>query len=222
MLDAFGTMLALEPPLPRLAAGLEAIGHPHPSQVIERAFQAEVAHYRANHLRGVDPPAVRALRRECAGVMARSLGPGAPAPEALEGVLMDALHFTLAPDAREVLDELAARGTPVALVSNWDASLRGLIERLGVADRFAAICTSAECGFAKPDRRIFRLALARLSVPPECAVHCGDDPLLDGLGAAAAGVTPVILTRSDTTVDRRFRSISRLSELQNDEVMFQN
>jgi HAD superfamily hydrolase (TIGR01509 family) len=58
---------------------------------------------------------------------------------------------------------------------------------LGVAPLVDTIVTSAEAGAAKPDPAIFRLALERLRVQPERALHVGDEPL-DEEGARAAGM----------------------------------
>jgi putative hydrolase of the HAD superfamily len=47
--------------------------------------------------------------------------------------------------------------------------------------------TSAEAGAAKPDPAAFRLALGRLRVEPERALHVGDEAE-DAEGATAAGM----------------------------------
>jgi putative hydrolase of the HAD superfamily len=213
LLDAFGTLIGIDPPAPRLARLLAEAGAPLPDRVVARAFAAEIAHYRANHLRGRDADSLAALRRECAAVLAAELGPGAPPTDRLVPMLAASLRFHLMDDAMTLLDELRARETPVGLVSNWDASLRDVLADLGIADRFSAVCISAECGVAKPDPRIFQAALAALGMRADEVVHCGDDPVLDGSGASAAGITPVIIVRDGRAVDARFRSIRHLSEL---------
>jgi len=213
LLDAFGTLIGIDPPAPRLARLLAAAGAPLPDRVVARAFAAEIAHYRANHLRGRDADSLAALRRECAAVLAAELGPGAPPVDRLAPMMVASLRFHLLDDAAAFLDDLRARDIPVGLVSNWDTSLRGVLADLGIADRFSAVCISAECGAAKPDPRIFQAALAALGVRAAEVVHCGDDPDLDGAGALAAGITPVIITRGGGPVDPRFRSIRHLSEL---------
>jgi putative hydrolase of the HAD superfamily len=213
LLDAHGTLLGLHPPVPRLARLLADAGAPHAEDRVARALAAEIAHYRAHHLRGRDAASLATLRRECAVVLAAGLGAGAPPADDLVPMLLGALRFHLLPDAAELLDALAGRGTPVALVSNWDISLRDVLAELGIAERFAAVCISAECGVAKPDPAIFTAALGALGARPEEAVHCGDDVLLDGCGALAAGITPVIIARDRRPADPRFRVIRRLTEL---------
>lgn len=213
LLDAHGTLIGLDPPVPRLAGLLADAGAPHDERVVARALAAEIAHYRANHMRGADAASLAALRRECAGVLAAGLGPGAPPVDDLVPMLLGALRFHLMDDALELLDALAARGIPVGLVSNWDVSLRDVLAELGIAGRFAAVCISAECGVAKPDPAIFAVALDALGARPDEVVHCGDDPLFDGCGAQAAGITPVLIVREGRRPDPRFRSIRRLTEL---------
>jgi putative hydrolase of the HAD superfamily len=213
LLDAHGTLIGLRPPVPRLVRLLADAGAPHDQAVVARALADEIAHYRAHHLRGADAASLAALRRECAGVLAAALGVGAPPVERLEPMLLGALRFHLMDDAVPALDALAARGIPVGLVSNWDVSLREVLVELGIADRFAAICISAECGVAKPDPAIFTAALDALGLPPDGVVHCGDDPLLDGCGARAAGITPVLIDRSGRRPDPRFGSVRSLTEL---------
>jgi len=46
---------------------------------------------------------------------------------------------------------------------------------------------------SKPDPTIFRLALDALGVDPHDAIHVGDTPAADVVGAWAAGVTPVLV-----------------------------
>jgi putative hydrolase of the HAD superfamily len=75
----------------------------------------------------------------------------------------------------------------LACVSNWDISLHSHLEEARLDGYFAEIVSSAEAGAAKPDPEVFRLALERLGVTPERAVHVGDGDT-DREGAAAAGI----------------------------------
>ena len=94
-----------------------------------------------------------------------------------------------------VLDELAARGFALAVVSNWDERLPRLLERLDLARRFAAIAVSQQVGVEKPHAAIFLSALERLGVEPAEAVHVGDRKLEDVEGARAAGLEALWLAK---------------------------
>ncbi len=73
-----------------------------------------------------------------------------------------------------------------AILSNADASLpQRLREGLGIRDLFDAVVCSAEVGIAKPEPAIYRLAAARLNLPPETCVFVDDD---ERNVAAATGV----------------------------------
>ena len=213
LLDAYGTLLRLPPPAPRLRALLAAEGHLHPEERVSAAVAAEVRYYRRNHDRGRDAASLAGLRRDCAAVIAAELGGDAPPPERLAEMLVASLRFELMPDALPALDALDALGARLAVVSNWDCSLPRVLSGLGVADRFGAVATSAVAGAAKPDPSIFLGALARLGVPPAAALHCGDSPRHDCAGARAAGIEGVLIDRDGGTPPGPCRRIATLVEL---------
>ena len=185
--DAFGTLVELSDPVEHLRRALEARAMPRDEPAIERAFAAEAAYYVRHSLAGRDEASLATLRRNCAAVFLGELGadldPGEFAP-----AYVDALVFRLVPGARDALDALRAGGLVLACVGNWDMTLAAVLERLGVADRFEAIVSSAVAGAEKPDPAIFRFALERLGVPAERAVHIGDSDV-DREGALAAGLS---------------------------------
>lgn len=96
---------------------------------------------------------------------------------------IDALDFVWIDGAAGAVEQLRARGLAVAVVSNWDISLHKRLASLGVP-----VVTSADAGVRKPEPAIFRLALERLGVVAERALHVGDTEL-DERGAHAAGMT---------------------------------
>lgn len=101
------------------------------------------------------------------------------------------------PEARRVLDVLAARGLRLGVITNGDAAQqRRKIGAIGLADVLPYVVASSEAGSAKPDPAIFRTACAGLGVPPECAAYVGDRLVTDAQGAAAAGLTGVWLDRA--------------------------
>jgi HAD superfamily hydrolase (TIGR01509 family) len=213
LLDAFGTLLDLEPPAPVLGALLAAEGHVHPPDRLAAAMATEVRYYRAHQMRGRDRAGLAALRRDCARVVAAALGPDVPPPARMTELLVASLRFRLMPDAAAALDALAARGIRLAVVSNWDCSLPDVLAGLGVAERLDAVVASAVVGAAKPDPAIFRAALAALGVEPERALHCGDRPELDGAGARAAGIPAVIVDRAGTLPPGPWPRLSGLAEI---------
>ncbi len=200
-------------PVPRLRALLADAGHDHSRETVATALCAEIAFYRQHHDRGRDTRSLADLRLDCAGVLAAELGGDAPPPARLAGILVESLRFHLFPDALAALDALRDLGVTLAVVSNWDCGLPAILQHLGVADRFAVISVSALVGARKPDPAIFHHALGRLGVRPSAALHCGDLPHTDCLGAHRAGVAAVVLDRSGTLTESdcpRIRSLAAL------------
>jgi putative hydrolase of the HAD superfamily len=99
--------------------------------------------------------------------------------------------WRVAPGGRELLVELRRRQVRTGIVSNFDHRLRGLLEALGLRPLLNAVVLPSEASAAKPDPRIFELALQRLGVSPKDALYVGDDPAEDLAGARAAGLTAV-------------------------------
>lgn len=96
------------------------------------------------------------------------------------------------PEVPDVLGDLRDRGLKLAVISNWDERLPGVLAGLGLAEHFSAIVTSGDAGVEKPDRRIFDYALGLLGLPPERAIHVGDREVEDCEGALAAGLSAAL------------------------------
>jgi putative hydrolase of the HAD superfamily len=120
--------------------------------------------------------------------------------------------WTTFPDVLPALEQLRSRGLRLGLISNWDSSLRAVIEGMGLGFLFADIIASADVMLHKPDPAIFALALRRLAVSAENALHVGDHATADVAGARAAGITPVYLNRQGERLEGEL-CIASLSEL---------
>jgi putative hydrolase of the HAD superfamily len=90
-------------------------------------------------------------------------------------------------DVGPTLESLKSHGIRLAVISNWDERLRGLLRCLKLDACFETVVVSCEVGASKPDAAIFREAAARLNLPPESILHVGDSLEMDVLGAKAAG-----------------------------------
>jgi putative hydrolase of the HAD superfamily len=100
-------------------------------------------------------------------------------------------------DVPPALAELRARGLKLGIISNWDTRLRRIVREVGLADRVDFTKISAEVGRRKPDARIFEAALEEAGVRPQEALHVGDLVEEDVVGAAGAGIRPVLILRHD-------------------------
>lgn len=198
-LDAFGTILELEPPAPKLARALrQGWGADVTEKEAEYALRAEISYYRAHHLEGRDARSLAELRLRCATVLHRELPERVRErtdPEGLLPVMLGSLEFRPFPDVTEALGRLRGNGLKLAVVSNWDVSLHEAIERCRLDGLVDHVISSAEAGAAKPDPAPFERALELTGLDPASVVHIGDEPELDVIGARAAGITPVLILR---------------------------
>jgi putative hydrolase of the HAD superfamily len=185
-IDAYGTLVTVRDPIPALRRALRARGVERTPEQVAAAFAAEARYYRGRSHEGADEASLALLRRDCAAVFLDALEADVD-PELFARPYVDALEFEPLPGAAEAVSELERLGLRLAVVSNWDVALHGYLEELGLAEHFGAVVTSAEAGAPKPDPRIFRLALERLGVRPERALHVGDSEA-DEEGARAAGM----------------------------------
>jgi HAD superfamily hydrolase (TIGR01509 family) len=197
LLDALGTLVELEPPWPSLRSTLSTR---HGIEVSEpdakRAMLAEMAYYRSHHQEGSDGATLAGLRQSCARVLRDQLPQTSSLGlEEMTEALLDSLRFTPFPDAAHSLAALRAAGLRLAVVSNWDCSLRSVLGQVGLAGAVDAIVVSAEVGVLKPNPAIFNAALVELRCEANEAVFVGDSFETDVLGARAAGLRALLLER---------------------------
>ncbi len=93
----------------------------------------------------------------------------------------------------ETLDALRRRGYRIAVVSNADGRVRGLLEAAGLSPHLEFVVDSAEVGIEKPDPRIFHAATDRLGLAPAACAYVGDIYEIDVVGAERAGLAPILI-----------------------------
>ena len=210
LLDSFGTLVEMEPPAPRLAAALGVELH-----AAERAFRAEIDYYVEHHVEGRDEESLSELRDRCASVIRDSLGLAGAELARVRAAMLDSIRFSAYPDAAPALRDLRERGLRLVVASNWDCSLREVLERAGLARLVDGVVSSAMVGAAKPAPALFEAALDRAGSPAERALHVGDSLSKDVAGAGAAGIAAVLLDREGAHPDapRRIESLAELPGL---------
>jgi putative hydrolase of the HAD superfamily len=195
-LDALGTLVELRPPWPALVGELGARGVVVTEAEARRALLEEMAYYRAHHDEATGAAELADLRDRCTEVLRAALPEHARAVADLRGALLGSLRFRAYPEVPAVLAELGAMGVTRVVVSNWDVSLREVLDDTGLAPLLDGLVISAEVGASKPDRAIFERALAVAGAAAGEALHVGDTAAVDLDGARAAGLRAVHLDRS--------------------------
>jgi HAD superfamily hydrolase (TIGR01509 family) len=114
------------------------------------------------------------------------------APQAFSVFIAARRRVTPYPEVEAVLAQWSRRYAIVA-VSNGNAD----VMQTPLGRFFAAAVNPENVGVAKPDSGIFLRACALAGVPPERALHIGDDPELDLIGARRAGLQGAWLLRPE-------------------------
>jgi len=193
-LDLDDTIWPFAPSLMRAEAALDAWLREHAPSAAERwpLHERERLRERARVMQAHIAHDVTALRLWMFEHMLREAGEDPSlADSAFEAFLAGRCDVEHYPDSVAALQRLAAK-VPLAAVTNGNACLR----RIGLDHLFEFRITPGDHGAAKPDPGIFHAACTRLQVAPAEVLHVGDDPEMDVIGAARAGLLSCWLNRS--------------------------
>jgi putative hydrolase of the HAD superfamily len=219
--DATGTLFHV----PRLAEiyaeVLDRHGHAAPLKdlrgLIPRVWQELACSADMGHDRfSAHPNGARGWWRRFLERLCEHLGSAPPSPFAAAELYArfgrgDA--YRLYPDVLPTLVALAARGVPMAVVSNWDERLPGVLRDLALEPFFEAVVFSADVGVEKPHPAIFERALDALGRRPEEVLHVGDRVREDVEGALALGLEAMLLVRPGTPPRRHSGPAGDLADL---------
>ena len=159
-LDAHGTLVTLADPVPALTKVLSARGIERTHKAVLAGFQAEAAHYAPKAGEGHDEESLARLQQECAGVFLEAISADLD-PKEFAPAYVGALRFEVIPGVFDSLERLRALGLELAVVANWDVSLR----RLRRPDR----CRHHRCAGRVPARPVVRRVHGGGPRAPVCA-----------------------------------------------------
>lgn len=217
--DIGGTLMHDDPPVPEVFARVaRRRGHGVTARDVEPCMAQVDEYYQREYLRDGDFWCVHeravqiwldmyVLMADYCGIRDEGL------PQAVYDEYLKPENWSLFPDAPACLKGLKRRGFALGVISNWDATLEGLLRDMGYLPYFDEVISSAAVGCRKPHRAIFEIALERMGASAEDAVHVGDLPEADGEGASGAGIRPVIIDRQGRHEDCPFERIGLLTDL---------
>ena len=100
-------------------------------------------------------------------------------------------------DALETLSSLKASGVLLGLISNCGPGTPKLWPEMVFTQFIDVPIRSSAVGLAKPDPRIYRMALNQLEIEPQESLHVGDGMDNELTGARDVGLNPVLLRSAD-------------------------
>jgi len=96
-------------------------------------------------------------------------------------------------------------GIELGIISNFDSRIYSVLQALELRDFFSSITICTQVGVAKPDARIFAIALEKHNCSPTAAWHIGDSIKEDYQGANAAGLRGVWINRQEEAGEQGVR-----------------
>jgi putative hydrolase of the HAD superfamily len=173
----------------------EAVGDRPLASVVQSIRDASVAYWQDLALHRAGRMAIPKARRQ---IIASGLAVHGIVDEALVEALAfdyDRIHseaIYVFPGAAETIRRLRAQSIKLALITNGAAaSQRAKVVRFGLEALFDLVLIEQECGFGKPDPRVYQRALQVFGLRPDEVWMVGDHWEFDVRGAAAVGITPV-------------------------------
>jgi putative hydrolase of the HAD superfamily len=170
---------------------------------------------RENELWTTTPEKSRRFWHDVYGIFFEHLGIANPNGliDVVYGEFTDLANYALFDDVVPVLERLRSAGLVLGVISNFEAWLERLLERLGVRPYFDVRAISGVEGLEKPDPAIFELAMARARVAPARSAYVGDNPVFDVEPALALGMLPVLIDRRDRYPEATCARIESLDRL---------
>jgi putative hydrolase of the HAD superfamily len=201
--DAAGTLIEPEEPVAGVyARAAAAAGYPVEVEAVNRAFGAIFSGLGdpdwESHAHG-DAAEREWWRAVVCGTFREILGKPLPRTFGVEVFHELFSHYAgpgawrVFPEVREVLQACREAGFRIAVVSNFDRRLHGILEGHGF--RFDAVVTSADARSRKPEAAIFQRTLDLLGFGPRDVFHTGDSRAADLEGAQAMGIEAFLLDR---------------------------
>jgi putative hydrolase of the HAD superfamily len=117
------------------------------------------------------------------------------------------------PGTFEALEAFKSAGYKLAIVSNAEGQVEGDAKRFRLAPYFDVIIDSHIVGVAKPDPRIFQIALERLGAAPDEVRFAGDIYSIDVEGARAAGIEARLIDQHERYTWVEHQKIRHVREL---------
>jgi len=100
------------------------------------------------------------------------------------------------PDVQQALIHWCDRGIELGVLSNFDTRIHPVLQALDLAKFLTSVTISSEVGAAKPDVKVFQVALHKHNCSAQQAWHIGDSFREDYQGAKNAGLHAIWLKRT--------------------------
>lgn len=102
--------------------------------------------------------------------------------------------------SRRVLQRLKQRGLRLGVISNFYGNVARILAEEGFGPLLSVVVDSGALGIAKPEKRIFDVAVQALGATADAVLHVGDSYERDVVAARAAGLRAAWLTAAENSL----------------------
>lgn len=205
-LDAFGTLFGVKGSVGEVYSNLaRQAGVRVNSQAVNRAFYQSFAAAERMAFPGVEPSAIPALEyRWWKSVVSETFERVGALEKFVDfdqfygdlyGYFETPAPWHVYSDTLPSLARWQSMGIELGVISNFDSRLHRILDVLGLSAYFQTVTLSSEVGAAKPDAKIFQIALAKHHCAANQAWHIGDSEAEDYAGAKTVGMRAILVAR---------------------------
>ena len=122
------------------------------------------------------------------------------------------MHEKLYPRTIETLDYLKGKYKLGMITNGFVESQNMKLDNVGIRDYFDTIVIGGQYNTAKPNKKLYQIALEQLGVQPDEAVFVGDSYMTDIIGAYRTGMRSIWLWHQDGRINSD--GIKRINEIE--------
>jgi putative hydrolase of the HAD superfamily len=215
--DAVGTLIYPSPAAPAVYAKIgHRFGSKLPLPVIAKRFKAafkqEEEWDKRQEYRTSEAREVERWLRIVTTVLSDAQDPDACFRELFEHFARPE-SWSCNPGVREVLERFKDAGYKLAIASNYDSRLRGLVTGIAALRPLTRQVISSEVGWRKPSPQFFAAICEAVGAEPAEILYVGDDLVNDYKGAADAGLKVMLYDPQQTAASLGIPRIGHLNDL---------
>ena len=117
------------------------------------------------------------------------------------------------PHAYEFLEELRYQGSGLAIVTNINPFIEDVVKTFDFDREVDCVVMSHKVGYAKPDERIYKIALETLGVRPEETIMVGDNYNNDVAAPSKLGIQGILFDPNNRNPEYGGKRIKSFMEL---------
>ncbi len=128
-------------------------------------------------------------------------------------ILDNPKYWQILPDVTTFLENLIKMGKKIALVSNWNSSMKAFVEKSPLNIYFSNIYSGTQLQNKKPNPYIFEQAIKDFEINKDEVVHIGNSYIDDIVGAKNASIKAILFDNNRDYLNSEIPAFYQYSDL---------